>query len=226
MDPFDIRIQFMKYLERLNGGYSTSTTAASYMLKYPEMQEDLYNCFVESFDKLPMNSRLNTLYLIHTICDNLKSTRPKVINPGEEIKHHEIKTKFERDLSKLVSKTVPPSYSGFINLEPAKNALDELIKQHYLDGQVILKVKNELENYNFKPNNEHKLDITTDELLKRMDEDRERAKRQKEDIWAINHDKEFAEFDKRWNSQGALTKLDYELMREDNEIVNASIRPL
>jgi CTD kinase subunit gamma len=67
-------------------------------------------------------------------------------------------------------------------------------------------------------------DISREEVLRRMDEDRERSKRLKESLWAIDYKtNELAEFDKMWSTIGPLMELDFEQMREDNEIAQGSI---
>ncbi|ANB15344.1 C-terminal domain kinase I (CTDK-I) gamma subunit (predicted) [Sugiyamaella lignohabitans] len=66
--------------------------------------------------------------------------------------------------------------------------------------------------------------LSRNEILRRMDEDRERSKRLKEDIWAEDYQfGPFSEFNRDWDSTGPLNDLDYEQMNEDNEIFMESI---
>lgn len=60
--------------------------------------------------------------------------------------------------------------------------------------------------------------LTKEEILRRMNEDRERSKRLKENIWAVDYRVEYSEFNDLWQTSSGLTELDYEQMKEDNEM--------
>lgn len=49
-DPFEVRMQFTKQLQRLNATEMSAKKAASYALKYREMDEDLHSCILEQLD--------------------------------------------------------------------------------------------------------------------------------------------------------------------------------
>jgi CTD kinase subunit gamma len=65
--------------------------------------------------------------------------------------------------------------------------------------------------------------MTKEEILKRMDDDRERSKRPKENIWAVDYEGSlYNEFEALWDI-AEMTDLDYEQMKEDSEIAKASV---
>jgi len=63
-------------------------------------------------------------------------------------------------------------------------------------------------------------------IQQRMEEDRERHKRLRENIWQIpvpQPDNEDQEFEKAWEEASDLNSDDFEIMREENEILASSI---
>jgi len=63
-------------------------------------------------------------------------------------------------------------------------------------------------------------------IQERMEEDRERHKRLRENIWQIMpalSEEDDPEFEKAWDESSDLNDDDYEIMREENEILAASV---
>ena len=51
-DPFEVRMRFTALLDRLNASSTSAQKAASYALKYKDMDEDLHNCILEQLESV------------------------------------------------------------------------------------------------------------------------------------------------------------------------------
>lgn len=51
-DPFEVRMRFTSQLQHLNASVTSAQKAASYALKYREMDEDLHSCILEQLERV------------------------------------------------------------------------------------------------------------------------------------------------------------------------------
>lgn len=218
MDPFEARLQFIRLLQRLNASSQANDAAVQFLLKNPDLEEDLYSCVLEELDKSSVNGKLNIFYFLDAVCEN--SDASARLNYCSWIC---------RDVEKIVVKVVPANNVGVVNVHPCRRIVHGLHRRGLLAPekyQAVLKLLTDreqrlsMEDYS----SSSQLELSNKEILRRMDEDRERSKRLKENIWAIDYKTDAdIEFNALWRSLGPLTKLDYEQMRDDNEICTASI---
>ncbi|KAF2465786.1 uncharacterized protein BDR25DRAFT_269872 [Lindgomyces ingoldianus] len=68
-DPFEVRMRFTSQLQHLNASVTSAQKAANYALKNREMDEDLHSCILEQLEKNNMNNRANIMYFIEHLCD-------------------------------------------------------------------------------------------------------------------------------------------------------------
>lgn len=61
-------------------------------------------------------------------------------------------------------------------------------------------------------------DITKEDILRRIEEDRERHKRLRESIWVIPTNDDNWEFSQAWENTSDLSEVDFEIMREEMAI--------
>ncbi|KAI1866017.1 uncharacterized protein JN550_007995 [Neoarthrinium moseri] len=63
-DPFEVRMRFSNQLKTLNASVVSAQKAAQYALKYRDMSEDLHSCILEQLERNSMNTRANIMYFI------------------------------------------------------------------------------------------------------------------------------------------------------------------
>lgn len=214
MDPFEARLQFIKTLQRLNASTSSNDAACQFMLKHDEVQEDLYSCILQELAASSINTRLNIFGFLNSLCENL-------INKYNDPKNHNYCIWLNRDFVEIIQKTVPEDHDdGLLNLGPTLDLIsktgcfNQLIHADALDAAISFLNKRKQEPMGTAP-----VQMSREQILRRMDEDRERAKRAKESIWAIDYKANpNYEFDMMWDNLSTLQKLDFEQMQEDNEI--------
>ncbi|KAJ6263178.1 hypothetical protein Dda_1739 [Drechslerella dactyloides] len=68
-DPFEIRLQFTKMLQRLNASVNASKNCAAFALKHKDLDEDLHSCILEQLETSSMNNRVNLLYFIEHLLE-------------------------------------------------------------------------------------------------------------------------------------------------------------
>jgi CTD kinase subunit gamma len=228
MDPFEARLQFIKVLQRLNASTQANDAAILFVLKNHDLEEDLYSCVLEELDKSSLNARLNIFYFLEALCENPDASSR--VNYS---------TWMCRDIQVIVDKVVPSNNVGVVNVSPSRHIVENLYRKGLLSVEKyenvvkLLKSREELlESSKVIANVQDttaydstgSLELSNKDILRRMDEDRERTKRIKENIWAIDYKQDGdSEFNILWKSLGPLGRLDYEQMQDDNEMCTASI---
>lgn len=57
-DPFEVRMRFSSQLQHLNASVTSAQKAASYALKYKDMDEDLHSCILEQLERVCHSPKL------------------------------------------------------------------------------------------------------------------------------------------------------------------------
>lgn len=52
MDPFEIRLSFVKSLPKLNGSTQAIDWSLQYIYQNPDLDEDLYSCILQELDNV------------------------------------------------------------------------------------------------------------------------------------------------------------------------------
>ncbi|ORY69582.1 CTD kinase subunit gamma CTK3-domain-containing protein [Pseudomassariella vexata] len=69
-DPFEVRMRFSGQLQHLNASVMSAQKAAQYALKNKDMSEDLHSCILEQLEKNnSMNTRANIMYFIEHLLE-------------------------------------------------------------------------------------------------------------------------------------------------------------
>jgi CTD kinase subunit gamma len=71
-DPFEVRMRFTNQLQHLNASTTSALKAANYALKYSEFSDDLHSCILEQLERNSMNNRANIMYFLPSLCDTAK----------------------------------------------------------------------------------------------------------------------------------------------------------
>ncbi|KAK9469347.1 CTD kinase subunit gamma CTK3-domain-containing protein [Lipomyces arxii] len=212
LDAFEARLTFTDLLRRLNASVQSATKCAQFALRHQDLSEDLYSCIIEELDKTSLNSRINILYFLETLCDSSLRTGYK-----------EYIEMVQRDLWEILDKVVPPSQGASANLASARKALENLRQKGIFDSESLQDVETRLDErgrlvsekqYQMQP---EAPSVWKEQILRRMEEDRERHKRIRENIWVIPAgDAVQLEFDNAWENTSSLDEDDYEMMKEEN----------
>jgi len=220
MDAFEARLQFTSRLSKLSASIQAAKSCAQFALKHKDYHEDLHSCILEQLASVPMNTRVNLLYFIEILCDL-----------GSKQGFDGYMNMIRKDLFPIIENVVPADGSGVANVGTARRVMSSLLEKSVIDQQTkvtidVLLSEREAESEANPTGASQKRKFDEKIINQRMNEDRERHKRLRENIWAIplptpeNLNPEFEFF---WENCSDLGDDDFEMMREENEILKASI---
>jgi len=192
MDPFEGRLSFLNHLKHLNASHSSSQKCAQFALRHSDLAEDLFSCILEELESTNLNVRVNLLHLVETILDNPASK--------ESLYPELFSTNVERILKSCV-----PAEGGRVNLQVVNKVLERMYAKGYIDVSLM----EGLQRNDFSVH-----EFGKEEILRRFEEDRERHKRLRENIWQVAPD---MEFDRIWEESGDFDEIDWVYMREEYE---------
>ncbi|KDR69879.1 hypothetical protein GALMADRAFT_76955 [Galerina marginata CBS 339.88] len=198
MDPFEVRMQFIDILRKLNASQQSIQKLVSFAVKhFPPCGEDIWDCIIEETQKGSINSRINILYFLDTLCEtclmvksNSKSERSRAANANG------LYVQFvARDLTRIIESIVPEGKQGLPNLVSTKQILENWRSKRYLDPQKVDEVFTMLDarprvssdapvssSSNKRPHSPRQ-NLPHKEVMARFEQDRERHKRLRERRW-------------------------------------------
>ncbi|WVQ99733.1 hypothetical protein IAU59_006875 [Kwoniella sp. CBS 9459] len=181
-DPFEARLQFLQLLKKLNASQLSIQKVVSFAIKYgSRCGEDMWECVMEQCGKGSLNTRINILYFLDTLLEASIPLGPTdAPYPGF----------VTANLKELVEKVVPDSREGVLNLRSAKQILESWRMRRVIDYDTIEEVLESLKGRTYghgEPSEKrsHEQAFSKNEILRRMEEDRERHKRLRERIWIL-----------------------------------------
>ncbi|CAG8983407.1 hypothetical protein HYALB_00000575 [Hymenoscyphus albidus] len=225
MDPFEVRIRFTQHLQHLNASVTSANKAAQYALKFRDMDEDLHNCILEQLERNSMNNRANIMYFIEHLCDM-----------AAREKHHDYVRMMQRDILRIVDAVAPEDGSGAANVKVVRKVLQALTQKTYLLPQTLLEIEEclisrdthshpssptspvdvEMSGVPYRPSISKPPKLDKKQVEQRIEEDRERHKRLRENIWAIsNPEGGDREFNKMWEETSDVGEDDFLLYEEE-----------
>ncbi|KAF8627750.1 hypothetical protein AX17_006117 [Amanita inopinata Kibby_2008] len=201
MDPFEVRMQFLALLRRLNASQQSIQKVVGFAVKYfPPCGEDLWDCVVEECQKGSINSRINILYFLDSLCEAclLVKSHSHSIGPdgGSKANAGLYVDYLARDLEKIVDNVVPVGRQGLPNLVSTKQILESwrskrVIEPHKIDEVIsLLDERNaSVDSQQQQNQHSHTAALSRNDVFKRIEEDRERHKRLRERRWVqpISH---------------------------------------
>ncbi|KKA28100.1 hypothetical protein TD95_002321 [Thielaviopsis punctulata] len=233
-DPFEVRVRFTQMLSGLNASNTASQKAAQYLLKHKSMSEDLHSCIIEQVEHINnMNTRANILCFIEVFFD-LAAKEPQ---------SHDYLSMLQRDIISIVKSVTPCDALGHINLTIAKLVLSQVVQNLQRKGHIPEPTIAEIHEWfatheNTFSSNPLALPVATatatppepDEndvwaprmsrkhAEERIEEDRERHKRLRENIWAVpSGPGEKLEWERVWEETSDLGDDDYGMAKEEAE---------
>lgn len=202
MDPFEVRMQFLGLLRKLNATQLSIQKVVSYALKYfAKCGEDLWECVMEECQKGSINHRINILYFLDSLCETSLLAKahqpPQPVESSSQAKQANNAFYVDyvaRDLSQIVECVVPVGRQGLPNLTSTKQILQNWRTKRVIDPQKVDDVMQILStrqsqatessssgptatNKNTEPH------LSRGDVVKRIEEDRERHKRLREKRW-------------------------------------------
>ncbi|MCJ1344253.1 hypothetical protein MMC31_002456 [Peltigera leucophlebia] len=226
-DPFEVRMRFTHQLQHLNASINSSQKAAHYALRYRDMDEDLHSCILEQLERNSMNNRANIMYFIEHLCDM-----------AQRENHLDFVRMMQRDILRVVDAVAPSDGSGAANVKVVRRVLAGLQQKSILVAETVVEIEACLKERDTLPahpalsptegnsqGDQHLSQIVAAkingvtrldkrQIEQRIEEDRERHKRLRENIWAVS-DEPDVEFEKLWDEASDVGEDDYIAAEED-----------
>lgn len=227
---------------RLNASHASESTLASFMMKHSDLKEDLYSCIMEVLEnnaKDNVNMRNNIMWALGLLCvkiEDYEHKRKRNIAEGAPPADYKdmtfYNTSLVNDLVRVTTELVcSDDEIGRINKQSTLLFLRKMRKRRLghaagkgPQGQAqvdkameILQTRKPL----VHDETNLKLPMTNQQILKRMEEDRERSKMEREHAWVIGRHED--EFELQWDAlEGGFSALDKYETQEENEMCQLS----
>ncbi|GAA5960077.1 hypothetical protein JCM8115_004524 [Rhodotorula mucilaginosa] len=195
MDPFEVRMQFTTLVSRqLTSSVSSISKVAAFALKHAaKCSDDIWDCYLDEIGAVSLNGRVNLLYLLDALLDK---EGPKLVTrgvTGSVVGQGSYRALAERDLAKVVANVVPETREGVLNWMSTHQLLRSWRQRRLLDIATLDQVISELEQ---RKNSLHAAassdaesssieSFSRNDILRRIEDDRERQKRLKERLWVL-----------------------------------------
>ncbi|RFN52181.1 ctd kinase subunit gamma [Fusarium flagelliforme] len=228
-DPFEVRMRFTSQLQHLNASVASAQKAAQYALRYRDMDEDLHSCILEQLERVNnMNTRANIMYFIEHFLDM-----------AQRDGHPDYIRMMQRDIIRVVDAVAPDDRSGAANVRVVRKVLQGLQGKGYLESQAVVQIEDVIKERETNaadlasPNGDVEMtDIPPSQTIpksdrrgasnqldkrqieQRIEEDRERHKRERESIWAIPKT-DNAEMNRLWGETSDFGEDDDRLISEE-----------
>ena len=242
-DPFEVRMRFTSQLQHLNASTTSALKAANYALRYTEFSDDLHSCILEQLERNNMNNRANIMYFLPALCDTAKSQNElgyvrmmerdilriiDLVAPDDGSGAANVKV-VRKVLQQLELKNFLQPQT-VVELEEFIAGRDNTLTSsppHH--GQTIDEQENLPPTVRSTPQSAARdtfpnpgMRLDKRQIEQRIEEDRERHKRQREGIWAIVQLKidrlgEDAEVEKVWDNVSDVDSDDFKFSREETE---------
>lgn len=183
-------------------------------MRHRKVAEDLYRCLVDELEQASINARLNIVYVL----DAIFALSQKARFTG----YHDLTRK---DLTRIIQAVVPNDSKGIVNVANTRKIINNWRRRGYFEPNELDEAEKPLlerETSSSSQTGGSKADegggFSKEDMLRRMEEDRERHKRFKEDIWIRPSDESLdAEFQQLWdNTEALVPENDYEVMMLQN----------
>ncbi|KFA78003.1 hypothetical protein S40288_05228 [Stachybotrys chartarum IBT 40288] len=231
-DPFEVRMRFTSQLQHLNASVTSALKAAQYALKYKDMDEDLHSCILEQVERTSMNTRANIMHFIEHFLDL-----------AQRDGHTDYIRMMQRDIIRVVDAVAPDDGSGAANVKVVRKVLQGLQGKGYLEVQAVSQIEDVIKE---RETNVHDLDLASPngdaemldtppsqtipragkrgaqvrldkhQIKQRIEEDRERHKCERENIWATPS-AEDAEQARLWEETSDFGEDDDRLIVEEED---------
>ncbi|KAF3393835.1 CTD kinase subunit gamma [Penicillium rolfsii] len=220
VDPFEVRMRFTQQLQHLSASVTSSQKAAHYALKHRDWDEDLHSCILEQLERASinnMNCRANIMFFIEQLCE--MATKED---------HLDYVRMIQRDILRIVDAVVPPDGSGAANVKHVRRVLGNLQNKEILTTDSVTEIDAALrdrdthpEHYNIgedgaRDETSHGIRPDKRQIEQRIEEDRERNKRERESFW-IMPEKDLEEWEQVLHNVSEIDSDDFSEAEEHAE---------
>ncbi|CAO3684774.1 unnamed protein product [Rhizopus stolonifer] len=207
LDPFECRLTFLSLLQKLNASQQSIHKVATYAMRHRKLSEDLYSCLIEELEQASTNARLNIIYVLDAI-----------FSASQKSKFTGYVDLTRPDLPRIIHAVVANDAKSVVNVPNTQKIMNHWKRKGVFEVNILEEAEKPLlerQKSSVKPVNET---FSKQDILRRMEEDRERHKRIKEEIWIRPPEEpKNAEFEDFWNSIDKLDpEVDYEQMMNQN----------
>ncbi|KAJ1954672.1 hypothetical protein EC988_002306 [Linderina pennispora] len=215
IDPFEARLLFSNMLDNLTGAQPTIDRVSSFAIKNTTVADNLMDCILEKLDKLSIAPRLNLLFVVDAILAG--NSRNSTTD------WHDLVAK---EVFAIVQAAIPENSSGDANIQQARKVVIGWKRKGYFDKALMEKIEKLFAN-RVGGSTTTGSGMRHQEILKRIEEDRERHKRHKEDLWIRPVDEpEEDELNSYWETTSDFNDADWQEITEENETYRQEIRVL
>ncbi|KAI9476735.1 hypothetical protein LPJ78_001778 [Coemansia sp. RSA 989] len=217
IDPFEARLLFSNMLDNLTGAQPTIDRVSAFAIKNHKLADDLFECIQEKLERFPIPPRLNVLLVLDGIlASSSRST-------STQLALQAWKPLISKDLSSLVHKIAPEASAGNSNVLQAHKIVSNWQRKKLFDKAELDKLSRMLAKRVGDVSGSHSISASESgmrhqDILKRIEEDRERHKRHKEDAWirpANESPKD--ELCAYWETVSDFNDADWQEISADNE---------
>ncbi|KAJ5702977.1 hypothetical protein N7488_010525 [Penicillium malachiteum] len=198
-----LRMRFTTMLQHLSASVTSAQKAAQYALKFRDLDEDLHSCILEQLERNSMNTRANIMSFIEHFCDMAtKENHPSYVRM------------IQRDIFRVIDAAVPPDGTGAANAKHVQRVISNLKEKQYLTEETVNEINAALQDRDTDElmdiggeslndesvtskaatprsvpasGNGTRAPVLLDkrQVEQRIEEDRERNKRLRENMWAV-----------------------------------------
>ncbi|KAJ1664751.1 hypothetical protein IW140_002974 [Coemansia sp. RSA 1813] len=221
MDPFEARLLFGNMLDNLTGAQPTIDRVSGFAVKNSSMADNLLDCITEKLEKLAVPPRLNILLVIDAILLSISRTssrKGRAAGDSEETQNW--MDLIKKDIVQLVKEVVPETPGGDGNVPQVRKVVAGWRRKSVFDKKILGDVEKLLANRaGADTGTSTESGMKHQEILKRIEEDRERHKRHKEDAWIRPpNDAPENELESYWETTSDFNDADwFEITAENNE---------
>ncbi|GAA5923379.1 uncharacterized protein JCM15063_003627 [Sporobolomyces koalae] len=204
MDPFEVRMQFLTLISRVNSSLQSLSKVSHFALRHADKcSDDIWDCYLDELTHSPnLNHRINLLYWLDLVLDK---EGPKVVDKtsvGGLVGQGSYRALIERDLDKVLNQVVPPdSKQAVLNHMSAMQVLKSWKTRRLLDNVTLDAVIDSLQDRKATLHAKALEDpesgstdandsstftsFSRNDIMRRIEDDRERHKRLRERIWVL-----------------------------------------
>ncbi|KAK4193556.1 CTD kinase subunit gamma CTK3-domain-containing protein [Podospora australis] len=234
-DPFEVRMRFTNHLRSLNASVTSAQKATQYALKYREQAEDLHSCILEQLERSNMNIRANIMYFIEHFLDtaNREGHGEYVVMMARDI-IRVVDAVAPEDGSgaanvKVARKVITALHDKKFLDDETVSQISEVLRDRYQTAQDLAITSSfspsdgelPLDDLTHMPPPRTRISSSSKkgppkldrkQVEQRIEEDRERHKRQRENTWAVAPENEF---ERLWDETSSLGSDDERMAKEE-----------
>ncbi|KAJ2849359.1 hypothetical protein IWW36_002675 [Coemansia brasiliensis] len=217
IDPFEARLLFSNMLDNLTGAQPTIDRVSTFAIKNHQLADDLFECIQEKLDKFPIPPRLNILLVLDGILTS--SSR----SSATQLALQAWRPLVSKDLASIIHKVTPETSAGSSNVLQTHKVVSNWQRKKLFDkaeldklSKMLAKRVGDVSGSASVSANES--GMRHQDILKRIEEDRERHKRHKEDAWIRPaNESPRDELNAYWETVSDFNDADWQDISADNE---------